>query len=62
MWAAYNGHEAMVEMLLAAGANTDMQNKVRLHTSIHQLIIHVITHNISITVSIYTKKILQNVL
>ena len=50
MWAAYNGQEAMVVMLLAAGANTDMHKKVRLHTSIHQVIIHVITHNISINV------------
>ena len=28
IWAAYRGHQAIVEMLLAAGANTDMQDEV----------------------------------
>ena len=27
-WAAYNGHEQVVDMLLKAGANPDIQDKV----------------------------------
>jgi len=37
MWASFNGHEEVVKVLIKGRATVDMQNKVLLDWTFHQL-------------------------